>query len=104
MKRNAFIMKLKPGNELEYEKRHQNVYPELLKLLSESGIRNYTIFLDKPTLQLFAYQELEDDYDESTILSDPIVWKWWNYMADIMEVNEDQSPVTISLNEVFHVD
>ena len=97
-------MKLKPGNELEYEKRHHNVYPELLELLSESGIRNYTIFLDKSTLQLFAYQELADDYDESNILKDPIVWKWWNYMADIMEVNEDQSPVTIDLNEVFHVD
>ena len=34
----------------------------------------------------------------------PIVQKWWDYMADIMEVNPDNSPVSIPLPEVFYME
>ena len=56
MKRHAFKMKLKPGNEAEYKKRHEDIWPELTKLLTESGISDYTIFLDRETNILFAVQ------------------------------------------------
>lgn len=104
MKRNAFKMKLKPGFETEYQKRHDAIWPELAALLSKSGISDYSIFLDEETLTLFAVQKLTDDFDASAIPEHPIVKKWWACMADIMETNEDCSPVTAPLREVFHMD
>ena len=104
MYRNAFKMKLKPGCEAEYKKRHDEIWPELEKLLSEAGVSDYSIFLDEETLTLFAVQKLEGDFDETAIPRHPIVKKWWAYMADIMETNPDHSPVTTPLREVFHMD
>lgn len=103
MKRNAFKMKLKPGFEAEYKKRHDEIWPELSTLLTESGISDYSIFLDEETLTLLAVQKLGDGFDASAILNHPIVKKWWAYMADIMETNADNSPVEKSLVEVFHM-
>lgn len=102
MKRNAFAMKLKPGFEEEYKKRHDEIWPELEKVLSGAGIRNYSIYLDEETLTLFAYQELEEGYEE--VSRNPVVRRWWEYMKDIMETNPDASPVEKPLREVFHMD
>ncbi|GAA5522125.1 L-rhamnose mutarotase [Aliifodinibius salicampi] len=104
MKRHAFTMKLKPGCEEEYKKRHDEIWPELKEILSEAGIHDYSIFLDEDTLTLFAVQKLEDDYNDEDIIDNPIVRKWWDYMEDIMETNPDNSPVTTPLKEVFHMD
>ena len=102
MKRNAFTMKLKPGFEEEYKKRHDEIWPELEKVLSDAGIRNYSIFLDEETLTLFAYQELEDGSEDVSV--NPVVRKWWDYMKDLMETHPDNAPVEKPLNEVFHMD
>lgn len=104
MKRHAFKMKLKPGFEEEYKKRHDEIWPELKEVLSEAGIHDYSIFLDEETLTLFAVQKLEDDYNDEDITGNPVVRKWWDYMEDIMETNPDNSPVTTPLKEVFHMD
>ena len=104
MKRHAFTMKLKPGYEEEYKKRHDEIWPELEEILSEAGIHDYSIFLDEDTLTLFAVQKLEDDCNDEDITENPIVRKWWDYMEDIMETNPDNSPVTTPLKEVFHMD
>ena len=103
-KRNAFKMKLKPGFEAEYKKRHDEIWSELSNLLSETGIQDYSIFLDEETLILFAVQKISKDFDESYLPNHPIVKKWWAYMADIMETNQDNSPIAIPLKEVFHLD
>ncbi len=102
--RNAFKMKLKPGYEVEYKKRHDAIWPELEVLLSESGVHDYSIFLDEETLTLFAFQKLDEGFDDNYLPNNPIVKKWWSYMADIMETNPDNSPVATSLKEVFHLD
>ena len=102
--RNAFKMKLKPGFEAEYKKRHDEIWPELSSLLSETGIQDYSIVLDEETLILFAVQKINADFDFDYLPSHPIVKKWWAYMADIMETNPDNSPVATSLIEVFHAD
>jgi L-rhamnose mutarotase len=102
--RNAFKMKLKKGFEAEYKKRHDEIWPELASLLSESGIQDYSIFLDEETLILFAVQKLSPDFDEAFLPNQPIVKKWWAYMGDIMETNPDNSPLSASLKEVFHLD
>jgi L-rhamnose mutarotase len=102
MTRNAFKMKLKPGFEAEYRKRHDEIWPELSRALTEAGVSDYSIFLDAETLTLFAVQKLADGHTADLLPSAPIVRKWWDFMADIMEVNPDNSPVCVPLSEVFH--
>lgn len=101
MQRVASIMKLLPGNAEEYERRHREIWPELVALLKEAGIRNYAIFLDKNTNQLFAVLESENETGRHSLAEEGIMKKWWSYMKDIMETNEDHSPVSIPLQEVF---
>ena len=102
MKRAAFKMKLKPGFEMEYKKRHDEIWPELSLELTKAGVYDYSIFLDEETLTLFAVQKLKDDNSADQLPLNPVVRKWWDYMADIMEVNPDHSPVEKGLFEVFH--
>ena len=104
MKRAAFIMKLKKGFADEYKKRHDEIWPELEKILSEAGISDYSIYLDENTLTLFAIQKLSDDNTAGELPNNPIVRKWWDYMADIMEYNHDNTQVCSPLREVFHMD
>lgn len=104
MKREAFKMYLKPGCEAEYEKRHAAIWPELRQLLSENGVYDYSIYWDKETNILFACQKIRGDESSQNMGSNPVVQKWWDYMADIMEVNPDNSPVSISLSEVFFME
>ena len=104
MKRVAFKMKLKVGYEEEYKKRHDEIWPELKEKLSRAGIYDYSIFLDKKTLTLFAVQKLKDNNTVEELPSKAIMKKWWDYMKDIMETNPYNSPVTASLEEVFHMD
>lgn len=94
-------MKLISGNEEEYERRHKEIWPELVELLKESGVKNYYIYLDRETSTLFAFQEITGESGSQDLGTSPIVQKWWAYMADIMETHPDYEPVSISLKEVF---
>lgn len=104
MKREAFKMYLKSGCEAEYEKRHNEIWPELKKLLKDSGIYDYSIFWDKETNVLFAVQKTSGEGGSQDLGENPIVQKWWEYMADIMETNPDNSPVSIPLPELFYME
>lgn len=105
MRRFAFKMFLKPGNEKEYERRHAAIWPELVKMIKEAGIENYSIYWDKDTNILFGYQEcVGTGNSQDADKVDAVTRKWWDMMADIMEVNSDNSPVTVPLQEVFHLD
>jgi len=104
MKRYAFKMKLKPGLKDEYKKRHQEIWPELKKLLHDAGVRDYSIFLDEETNMLFAVQKVVGNAGSQDLGREEIVKKWWAYMADIMDTNPDNSPVSIPLEEVFYMD
>ncbi len=103
MKREAFKMFLKPGCEDEYRRRHAAIWPELKQMLSESGVYDYSIYWDPDTNILFACQKNNGESSQEMGYN-PIVQKWWDYMADIMEVNPDNSPVTIPIPEVWHMD
>lgn len=100
---NAFRMKLKPGNEEEYKRRHDTIWPELKALLQQAGITEYYIFLDKATLSLFAFQKVELQSETIDLPAQPIMRRWWDYMADLMEVNDDNSPVVAVCPEVFRL-
>jgi L-rhamnose mutarotase len=104
MKRAAFKMKLKVGYEEDYKKRHDEIWPELKEELSRAGIYDYSIFLDKETLTLFAVQKLKENDTVEKLPSKEIMKKWWDYMQDLMETNPDNSPVSVPLEELFHMD
>lgn len=104
MKRFAFKMYLKPGYEKEYARRHGLIWPELKKMLKESGVSDYSIFWDKETNILFAVQKNSGGTSSQDASIDPVIQKWWDYMADIMDVNPDNSPISIPLEELFHMD
>ena len=104
MTRTAFKMKLKPGFEAEYKKRHDEIWPELAVLIKESGVSDYSIFLDRETNNLFAVQKQSGGQSSQDLGTHPVIRKWWDYMSDIMEVNPDNSPVTIPLTEVFYIE
>lgn len=103
MKRLAFKMKLHKGQKEAYMKRHNELWPELRKLLKENGVSEYSIFFDEETHTLFAFQKVSGEGGSQDLASNEIVKKWWNFMADIMEVNPDNSPVSIPLEEVFYM-
>jgi L-rhamnose mutarotase len=103
MKRIAFKMKLTPGLQDEYKKRHDEIWPELKDLLKSKGIEDYSIFLDEETNSLFAILKIKDEDDLETLPSYPVMKKWWSYMKDIMESNPDHSPVSIPLKEMFYL-
>lgn len=107
MQRLAFKMKLKPGCAAEYKARHDAIWLPLKQLLKRAGICNYVIFLDEETNTLFAVQQLGGTSSQvlgsQALGEQEIVKKWWAYMADIMETNDDLSPVSKPLQEVFYM-
>lgn len=104
MTQKAFKMKLKPGFEAEYKKRHDEIWPELKAAITETGVYDYSIFLDEETLILFAVQKIKDDGNPDVQKEMAIVRKWWDMMADIMDTNPDNSPVSVELKPMFHMD
>lgn len=103
MQRLAFKMKLNAGQKEVYKKRHNELWPELKKLLKESGISEYSIFFDEETNILFAFQKVSNSAGSQDLATNDIVKKWWDFMADIMQVNPDNSPISVPLQEVFYM-
>ena len=104
MKRLAFKMYLNEGQKEEYRKRHNEIWTELKKLLKDSGVSEYSIFLDEETNVLFAFQKVSGEGGSQDLGQTGIVKKWWAFMADIMKTNPDNSPVSIPLEEVFYME
>lgn len=101
MERRAFKMKLKPGVAAEYKRRHDEIWPELSAALREAGISDYAIFLDEETLTLFAVRKETDAAKSAALRNHPVVRRWWDYMAPLMEVHPDNEPLSAELKEVF---
>jgi len=99
----AFNMQLFKGCEAEYKKRHDELWPELHELLKQTGIRDYSIFLNENNGALFGILTIDDPAALDQLPSHPVMQKWWAYMGDIMESNADNSPVSIPLKPVFYM-
>lgn len=104
MKRLAFKMHLNEGQKEEYKKRHDEIWPELKKLLKDAGVCEYSIFLDEETNLLFAFQKVGGDGGSQNLEQTDVVQKWWAFMADVMKTNPDNSPVSVELEEVFYME
>ena len=100
----AFRMKLNPGMKAEYRKRHDEIWPELVALLKDAGVSDYTIHLDEETNTLFGVLWRTDDHGMAELPKHPVMQRWWAYMADIMETRPDNEPVAVPLETVFHME
>ena len=103
MQRVALKMKLHAGQAEEYKRRHDELWPEMKELLKGVGVEDYAIFLDEETNILFASLKIEDPALLDTLPQHPTTKRWWAYMADIMDANPDNSPVSVALTEVFYL-
>ncbi|MBT2787172.1 MULTISPECIES: L-rhamnose mutarotase [unclassified Halomonas] len=97
----ALRMTLYPGQADEYQRRHEALWPELSDALADAGIEEYRIFLDPRSHHLFAIMVMRDDNQVDQLAELPVMQRWWAYMADIMETENDHSPVSVPLDEVF---
>ncbi len=107
MKRFGQVIGIKPEHITEYEKLHADVWPDVLKMIKECNIQNYSIFRDKTTL--FAYFEYHgDDFeaDMAKMAADKTTQKWWDICMPMQNPVEDraQGEWWKSLKEVFHAD
>ena len=103
MEKYAFTMQLRRGFEAEYKKRHDNIWPELVELLHQAGISDYSIHLDQQTGTLFGLLSRNADHQMDDLPLDPLMQRWWSYMADIMETEDDNAPVVTELEQVFYM-
>ena len=104
MQKYAFRMRLNPGREAEYRRRHDAIWPELADLLKAAGVSDYSIHFDRETGLLFGVLWRRDDHGMADLPQHPVMRRWWAHMADIMETNPDNSPVAVPLETVFQLD
>lgn len=104
MIRRGFRMSVNAGQAAEYERRHNPIWRELEETLVDHGVRNYSIFLDPETDDLFAYVEFESEERWARIAQTDVCRRWWRYMRDVMPANADDSPISRECREVFHVE
>ena len=89
MERLAWKGRIKPGCKNEYIKRHNEIWPEMVEVLKQAGICNYTIFANGD--ELFGYYECENGiaYAECVQAESIVVDRWNEYMKDILELQMD---------------
>jgi L-rhamnose mutarotase len=99
----AFKMKLHPGKLAEYKKRHDEIWPELVTLLKDAGISDYSIHLDEETNILFSVLWRKQGHRMDSLAKQPVMKRWWAHMADIMETKPDNEPIATPLVNVFYM-
>ena len=99
----AFRMNLFPGQAAEYRKRHDEIFPDLVTALKESGISDYSIWHDAEANHLFGILTLADDNTLDQLPEKEVMKRWWAHMRDIMATDADNVPVQIPLKRVFHL-
>jgi len=100
----AFRMFLNPGQQAEYQRRHDAIWPELCTLLKDAGISDYRIYLDPEHSVLFATLRRSPNHGMDGLPQHPVMHKWWAYMGDIMRCNADGSPAVEPLPCLFQLD
>lgn len=104
MEQIGFRMQLNEGQAFEYQRRHDEIWPELVELLKHAGVSDYSIFLHEPTNSLFAVLRRTPDHTMDNLPLEPVMQKWWAYMADIMQTDENSEPVVEPMERVFHTE
>ena len=97
-------MSVNEGAEAEYERRHRPIWKDLEETLLAHGVLTYSIYIDPATRDLFGYVEIESEERWDAIAQTEVCQRWWRHMRDLMPANDDTSPVSRDLREVFHVE
>lgn len=105
MARYAFKLRIKADSIEEYERSHQNVWPELLAKIKEAGISKYSIF--RRGQELFLFMHI-DDFDRAwdDLAKDPVNLRWQQEMGRLFEPVPDQQPGErfAMMTEVFYLE
>lgn len=100
----AFVMQLKAGQEVEYQRRHDEIWPELSALLKRYGVADYSIHLQPQSLQLFALMQVPDNFDGEALKQEQVLQRWWQSMAPLMEtLPSSNEPVGLPLTPMFYL-
>lgn len=99
----VFRMRLNPGMAAEYKRRHDAIWPDLVELLHNAGVSDYSIHLDPETNILIGVLIRTADHTMDALPDHPVMQKWWAHMADIMETGPDNAPVAVALTPLFHM-
>ena len=99
----AFRMILNPGQAAEYRRRHDDLWPELRSLLLSAGVEDYSIWLDEETHHFFAHLVRRTPHGMDALPREAVVRRWWDFMADIMQVEADNTPVQVALQPMFRM-
>lgn len=101
--RYVFRMRLNDGMAEEYKRRHDAIWPELVDLLHDTGVSDYSIHLDEETGHLIGVLTRTVNHGMDALPDHPVMQKWWAFMEDIMETNTNKSPVAAPLTPLFHM-
>ena len=112
MKRYGWIIGVREDKIDEYKKLHAEVWPEVLDMIKQCNISNYSIYLRKIAdgkSYLFSYLEYigEDfDADMAKMAADPMTQKWWQVCKPCQEPlsDRDEGEWWADMEEVFHCD
>jgi L-rhamnose mutarotase len=99
----AFTMQLQPGMAEEYRRRHDAIWPELVAVLKEAGVSDYSIHLDPETGTLFGVLWREAGHRMDDLPRHPVMRRWWDHMRDIMATKPDGEPIAKPLLPMFHM-
>jgi len=88
----------------QYRAAHDAIWPELAELLRASGISDYSIFHDADSNALFAILTIEGEDGRSDLPGHPVMQRWWQAMAPMMETHPDNRPCEWPLEQVFHLE
>lgn len=103
MERVAFTMRILPGQEAEYRRRHASVWPEMLDALKAAGCRDYSIYVRGS--DLFAYLVVDDFAAFRAAMSaSPVNDRWQAEMASLIDpLTDSATGFHQRLEEVFHL-
>jgi L-rhamnose mutarotase len=107
MQRFGSVIKVKREKLAEYKQLHANAWPEVLKMIHECNIRNYSIyFKDGYLFSYFEYHGQDYAEDMKKMAADPITQAWWKLTDPCQEPLETRLPGEwwASMEEVFHAD
>ncbi len=104
MERMCFVMTLREGREVEYETRHEEVWPELLGDLWTAGWRNYSLF--RRGREVVGYAECHPDVASALKAMDSsgANARWAEWFTDVIETLTDESGQLQRLVQVWHMD
>ena len=104
MEKIAFTMRLAPGRADEYQRRHDEIWPELVELIQDSGLKNYTLF--RRGTQIIAYVECHPDKDTAfaNIAGAEVNARWSKWFEEIIVSLADEDGNLYEAAEVWHLD